>query len=260
MSDPADTTRERVLVAARREFDAGRSPSLAEVATAAGVSRATVHRVVGSRADLLRLLDIAPDTDTAGRVLAAAAEVVGEVGIARATMEDVADRAGVSRATVYRLFPGKEALFRGLIRVYSPLDAVVETVTRMAGRPPEEVVPEMVLAAVRAASPRPGVLRTILFEVTSAGAEAEAAMAEAAGTTLRAVGDYLAAQMQAGRLRPMHPLLALQALAGPVVFHLLQRPLLERLPGVELEIDPEAAAVEIAHHWLRAMRPEVTRP
>ena len=260
MTGPADTTLDRILRAARHEFEAGRSPSLAEVATAAGVSRATVHRVVGSRAELLRLLDVEPDQDSAGRVLVAAAEVVGEVGIARATMEDVADRAGVSRATVYRLFPGKEALFRGLIRVYSPLDAVLETVTRMAGRPPEEVVPAMALAALRAAGPRPGVLRTLLFEATSAGPEAEAAMDEAAAATIRAVTGYLGAQMEAGRLRPMHPLLALQTLAGPVVFHILQRPLLERLAGVELGLDPEAAVVEIAHHWLRAMSPEVTRP
>jgi len=256
MTDLADTTHERILVAARREFDAGRSPSLAEVATAAGVSRATVHRVVGSRGDLLRLLDVEPDRDTAGRVLAAAADVVGEVGLARASMDGIADRAAVSRATVYRLFPGKEALMRGLIRAYSPLDAVVQTVTRMAGRPPEEVVPELVLAAHRAASPHPGVLRAILFEGTSAGPEAEAAMAEAAGATLRAVGGYLAAQMAAGRLRPMHPLLALQALAGPVVFHILQRPLIERLPGIDLDLDPEVAVTEIAHHWLRAMRTE----
>jgi hypothetical protein len=61
--------------------------------------------------------------------------------------------------------------------------------------------------------------------------------------------------MAAGRLRRTDPLLALQALAGPVVFHLLQRPLLERL-GVLIELDAEAAATEIAHHWLRAMRPE----
>src|ERR1700756_2701848 len=131
MTGSADATLDRILLAARHEFEAGRSPSLAEVGSAAGVSRATVHRLVGSRAELLRLLGVEPDQDSTGRVLAAAAEVVGEVGIARATMEDVADRAGVSRATVYRLFPGKEALFRGLIRVYSPLDAVLETVTRM---------------------------------------------------------------------------------------------------------------------------------
>src|SRR5438552_3597604 len=145
---------------------------------------------------------------------------------------------------------------RGLIRAYSPLDAVVQTVTRMAGRPPEEVVPELVLAAHRAASPHPGVLRAILFEGTSAGPEAEAAMAEAAGATLRAVGGYRAAQMAAGRLRPMHPLLALQALAGPVVFHIHQPPLIERLPGYDRELHPHFAVTDITHLGQRAMRTE----
>jgi AcrR family transcriptional regulator len=251
-----DATRERILQTARREFEAGRSPSIAEVAAAAGVSRATAHRVVGSRAGLLRLLEIEPDQDTTGRVLAAAAEVVGEVGLARASMEEIADRAEVSRATVYRLFPGKGALMRGLIRVYSPLDAVVETVTRMADRPPDEVVPALALAAHRAAGARPGVLRTVLLEGSAGGPETEAAMRDAAGAALRAVGGYLAGQMAAGRLRPMNPLLALQALAGPVLMHILQRPLLESVLGAAVDLDPEVAVTEIAHHWLRAMRPE----
>jgi AcrR family transcriptional regulator len=256
MTTAVDPTRERILHAARREFEAGRSPSIAEVAAAAGVSRATVHRVVGSRAALLRLLEIEPDQDTAQRVLAAAVEVVGEVGLARASMEQIADRAEVSRATVYRLFPGKEALMRGLIRAYSPLDAVAETATRMAGEPPDQVVPALVLAAYRAAGSRPGWLRTVLFEATSGSPETEAAMQDAAGSTLRAVGGYLAGQMAAGRLRPMHPLLALQALAGPVLMHILQRPVLESLFGAAVDLDPEVAVTEIAHHWLRAMRPE----
>jgi AcrR family transcriptional regulator len=257
MTTLATDTRDRVLQAARSEFDAGHSPSLAEVATAAGVSRATVHRAVGSRTQLLRLLDIEPDQDTAGRVLGAAAEVVGETGLARASMDEIADRARVSRATVYRLFPGKEALMRALIRAYSPLTAVVDTVTRMAGRPPEEVVPALAVAALRAVGTRTGVLRSLLFEASAAGPEVEAAVREAVGTTLEAVGGYLAGQMAAGRLRTTHPVLALQALAGPVVMHLLQRPLLERL-GAAPDLDAEAAATEIAHHWLRAMRPETT--
>jgi hypothetical protein len=38
--------------------------------------------------------------------------------------------------------------------------------------------------------------------------------------------------------------------------HILQRPLLERLLGAGVDLDPELAVTEIAHHWLRAMRPE----
>lgn len=45
-------------------------------------------------------------TDPRTRALDAAVVVFGRVGIAKATVEDVAAEAGVSRATVYRWFPG----------------------------------------------------------------------------------------------------------------------------------------------------------
>src|SRR5438270_631241 len=66
-------TRTRILAAARRLSAGGHGrPTLAEVARAAGVSRATVHRVIGSRAELLNAIDVDPDPATRGRALAAA--------------------------------------------------------------------------------------------------------------------------------------------------------------------------------------------
>jgi AcrR family transcriptional regulator len=249
----ADPTFERILAAARREFDAGHTPSLATVAAAAGVSRATVHRHVGSRAGLLRLLEIEPDPATGRRVLAAAAEVIGAVGLARASMDDIAERAAVSRATVYRLYPGKAALLRELIRAYSPLDAVVEALDAHAGGPPAEVMPALALAALRSVGPRVGVLRTVFTEMTGAGPETEAAVRDALGGVVSRLGGYLAGEMAAGRLRPMHPLLAVQSFGGPILLHILSRPVAERVLG--LDLDAEAAVVELAQLWLRGMRP-----
>jgi AcrR family transcriptional regulator len=50
-------------------------------------------------------------------ILDAALEVFGEQGFARAKLEDVARRAGVSKGTLYLYFDSKEALFRELVRV-----------------------------------------------------------------------------------------------------------------------------------------------
>ena len=44
--------------------------------------------------------------DTRGRILAAAVECVSVNGIAKTSLDAVADRAGVGRATIYRHFPG----------------------------------------------------------------------------------------------------------------------------------------------------------
>ncbi len=61
---------------------------------------------------------IAPEPEPAlrDRVLAAAYECVARFGIAKTTVEDVVKQSGVSRATVYRVFPGgKEQLLRAAV-------------------------------------------------------------------------------------------------------------------------------------------------
>jgi hypothetical protein len=49
--------------------------------------------------------------------------------------------------------------------------------------------------------------------------------------------------MAAGRIRRMHPVLALQAVIGPIFFHLMTRPTVERVVG--LPMDAQAAVDEL---------------
>ena len=78
-------------------------------------------------------------------ILDAAAAVFAERG-EQASMADVATAAGMARATVYRYFPNREALFEALGRL-----AVEEAGERLqAGRLQEVPVPEAFERAVRA--------------------------------------------------------------------------------------------------------------
>ncbi|MBF6135028.1 TetR/AcrR family transcriptional regulator [Nocardia otitidiscaviarum] len=67
-----------------------------------------LHRLTDPDPAVLHLLDD-PDEVTA-RILAAAVEQMATVGWRRSTMDDVAKRAKVGRATVYRKFPNKTVL------------------------------------------------------------------------------------------------------------------------------------------------------
>ena len=49
------------------------------------------------------------------RILDGALACVARVGVAKTTLDDVAREAGCARATVYRSFPGRHALFRALL-------------------------------------------------------------------------------------------------------------------------------------------------
>lgn len=51
-----------------------------------------------------------------GQILEAALVVFGERGLASARVEEVAERAGISKGTIYLYFPSKEDLFRAVIR------------------------------------------------------------------------------------------------------------------------------------------------
>jgi AcrR family transcriptional regulator len=51
----------------------------------------------------------------ADRVIEAALACVARVGVAKTTLDDVAKEAGCARATVYRTFPGRQALMRAVL-------------------------------------------------------------------------------------------------------------------------------------------------
>src|SRR5471032_1883492 len=54
-------------------------------------------------------------SQVATRVLDGALACIARVGVGKTTLDDVAREAGCARATVYRTFPGKQALFRALL-------------------------------------------------------------------------------------------------------------------------------------------------
>ena len=232
--------------------------TVAQFAEAAGVSRTAFYRAFESRGALLEALAVQPEPAARERILEAALMMVGAHGLSALSMDDLAAKAGVSRATLYRLFPGKSVLFTSLIKAYSPLEPVSRLATEMKDEPPEVVMPEIARTVYRtvygSGGTRLGLLRAVFFEVSSLTPEAEDSARETLQTIMGSVGAYVMTQMMSGKLRPMSPLLALQSFVGPIFFHLLTRPVVERVLG--FNIDGEQAVTELAESWLRSMKPD----
>lgn len=250
-------TRERILDHARVVVAMGGRPTVSDFARAAGVSRASFYRSFRSKDALLKALERTPEPAARDRILETARDMVGAHGLAAVSIDELADRAGVSRATVYRLFPGKPALFSALVHAYSPLDPVLEVLDRMQAEPPDRVMPEIARTAYRAIAgegDRTGLLSSLFFEVANLSADAEEAIRDALLRVVGGLAAYLTAQMQAGRLRRMHPVLALQAFIGPVFFHVTTRRAAGAVLGIDF--DGEQAVTELAQLWLRAMAAE----
>ncbi|GAB99870.1 putative TetR family transcriptional regulator [Gordonia namibiensis NBRC 108229] len=95
----------------------------------------------GVRSSNRKVRNTASPADQEAAILAAAGSEFAEVGVRRANIDEVAARAGVSRSTLYRRFPNKEALLyavandayeRGMkkleesVKGMGPKDALVE--------------------------------------------------------------------------------------------------------------------------------------
>jgi AcrR family transcriptional regulator len=246
-------SRQTVLVATRDALADGQQHSMAELAAAAGVSVKTLYRMFGSRAELLRQVasDVRPPARE--RILEAALELVGRDGLASLSMDDLATASSVSRATLYRLFPGKPALFRELIQTYSPWEAVADVIDSAVDRSPQVVIPQVGRALAAAMAGRTGLLVRMVSEMIKGDPDTTEGLARSMGRGLPDLVRYLSEQMAVGRLRKMHPVLAFQLLAGPIVAHMLTRPLATMM-GFDQPIDK--VVDQIVDAWLRAMSPE----
>ena len=107
-----------------------RQSSVEAIVSAAGVSRTTFYRAFPSRAELLQALELEPEPDTRQRVLDASIRMLRFHTLKDLSMDELASEADVSRANLYRLFPGKSALFRAILLAYSPFEPVMAVFAR----------------------------------------------------------------------------------------------------------------------------------
>jgi AcrR family transcriptional regulator len=234
---PDPTIRRQVVAAAQTLLTRDARTPVDTIAREAGVSRATVYRHFGSRSALLEAIRLEPPIPARQRVLEAAADLIGRGGLHAFSMEQLASAAGVSRATVYRLFPTKAAVFGELVRIYSPFEPLTNLLHEHGHRPPAEVIPMLTRTFATVALPRIGMMRSVLLEALAVSDDAVAGVQPFMPEVLGALGGYLERHMDAGRVRRMHPLLAVQAILGPIAFHLLSRPLAERVIGFTMPVD-----------------------
>lgn len=120
-------TPSELLEIARRLIEEGGPEALTmdRLAEAAGISRSSAYRLVGSREALIEELaaagvGVGERGDVRERILAAAREVFSRQGLEAATIEAIAEAGNVGTATVYRHFGDKKGLIAGFIHSLAP--------------------------------------------------------------------------------------------------------------------------------------------
>lgn len=203
-----DTIDQRIMRAAMDLLNQASSDfTMDQLIARAEVPRATIYRRVGSKTALLQRLAqehgivLDDQRDIRTRILQAARRIFGQYGPVHATVEHVAEAAGVGVATVYRHFGDKDRLIWAFIEEISPRPIVRDLV-----QPSEDLAADLRLLASTLLPPFYEYRDILRFVLT--GNDAERAYIEHLRTrsdrTLDQLTAYFTVQLAAGRLSPAH--------------------------------------------------------
>jgi AcrR family transcriptional regulator len=252
---------ELVAAAVRAAQERGGSVAdvpLTVIAQAAGISRSTLLRRLGGTRATLDDAVRAAGVDPGGRVpvrdraIEAAGYLISERGLGSVTLDAVADAADCSLPSLHAIFQGRDGLLTAVFERYSP----VLNVEALAAAPPdriEDTIRAIYEELVVAFGQEPRVMPALFADVLARPAgPARQILERATPRMLHSVGALLSAEMEAGRLRRLPLPLVIQLMIGPLVMHMLLRPVLETSMGPQLPTTEEACEA-FAAAFLRAV-------
>ncbi|HJP58775.1 MAG TPA: TetR/AcrR family transcriptional regulator [Gemmatimonadaceae bacterium] len=187
------------------------------------------------------------------QIIEAALETFGECGLAKARLDDIAKRAGVSKGTIYLYFPNKEELFREVVRqtAVAAIESGERTVTQ--GTPTDQLFAAMrgYWAFVR--SPIFNTLhRLVLGELHQFPDLARFYADEVVARGLKLLGGIIRRGVDTGEFREVDPVIAARMLVAMTVMNAIWRDERTGVPLLCHKTDDEVFR-ELARFYLESL-------
>src|ERR1700694_5407775 len=193
--------------------------------------------------------------DRPHQIIKAALEVFGECGLANARLQDIAERAGVSKGTIYLYFPNKEELFREMIRQTAVAAIERAEQANVPGTPTNQLLAFMrgYWAFVR--SPVfITIYRLVLGELHQFPDLAKFYAHEVVARGQKLLGGIISRGIDAGEFRDTDPMIAARMLVALVVMNGIWRDEHTGVPLLAHKSDEEVFN-ELAQFYLHSIAP-----
>jgi AcrR family transcriptional regulator len=189
-------------------------------------------------------------------IVEAALALFVEKGFAGTRLDDVAARAGLSKAAIYLYFEDKMALFQGVIRqtVSSNL-LTVEALARAHQGPVAALIPGMLdfMASRIEDTPMASIAKVVIAESRAFPEIGRFYLKEVIGRGVPLFESLIARGVATGEFREVDPVLTVRSLVGPMVLSIIWKTVFEPI-GAE-KLDVRALARHHADLMLHALRP-----
>ncbi|MEA2762618.1 MAG: hypothetical protein QOD47_1902 [Gemmatimonadaceae bacterium] len=193
--------------------------------------------------------------DRPHQIIKAALEVFGECGLANARLQDIAERAGVSKGTIYLYFPNKEELFREMIRqtAVAAIDRAEQA--DVPGTPGNQLVAFMRAYWAFVRSPEfVTIYRLVLAELHQFPDLAKFYANEVVARGQKLISGIISRGTEAGEFRDIDPMVAARMLVAIIVMNGIWRDEHTGVPLLAHKSDEEVFR-ELAQFYLHAIAP-----
>jgi AcrR family transcriptional regulator len=189
-------------------------------------------------------------------ILEAALALFVEKGFAGTRLDDVAARAGLSKAGIYLYFEDKMALFQGVIRQAIGSNLMTfEALAKTHQGPVAALIPGFLdfMASRVEDTPMASIAKVVIAESRAFPEIGRFYLKEVIGRGVPLFEGLIARGVATGEFRPVDPMLAVRSLVGPMVLSIIWKTVFEPI-GAE-KLDVRALARHHADLMLHALRP-----
>ena len=188
--------------------------------------------------------------ESRARLFAAAATEFAARGFAGASVDRIAEAAGVNKAMLYYHFHSKAGLYGEILRdMFAAVATRVEAATA-PGADPAAHIRAMVEAIAREAEARPHFPSIWLREIAEGGTHVDKGTLQVIAGILQRLASVVDAGVAAGRFRPVNPLLVQFGIVGPLLMFLATASIRRKAP-VRQPFSPALTIDEVIAHVQR---------
>jgi AcrR family transcriptional regulator len=200
-------------------------------------------------------------TERPQEILDAALALFVEKGFAATRLDDVAERAGLSKAAIYLYFADKTALFQGVVR--QAIASNIMTVEAMLAAhrgPVAPLLPRILdfMASRIEETPMAAVAKLVIAESRAFPEIGRFYLKEVIGRGIPMMESLIARGIAQGEFRQVDPGLTVRTLVGPMLLGVIWRTVFEPIGAEKLDI--RALARHHADLMLHALRPVAEAP
>ena len=183
-------------------------------------------------------------------IIEAATSLFAAKGFTGTKTREIAKRAGVSEALVFKHFPTKGDLYAAILAEQSPVPQLLAEIKELAAKREDEQVFMLIANTIVRRAPTPNLMRLLLFSALEEHKLSDMFFQNHVRMFYDFLAGYIEQRIREGAFRPVAPLLAARAFMGMLIYHRL----LSQLFRVTVSNKPEEIVSTFVTVFLDGLR------